>query len=285
MVKKQLLAALALGMSMSAHAADFSEADAKFALRDTSRAATLEARAAYKAIIDQGVTGEELVRAGEGYLRAYIYEGVRYTSLVSETAPVNPAPAGEGRESRKALFGECWSKAAETLAPAKLGFESPVYYYFRASCIAYEAEVSTALERLMNLVKLNKALETGLATTGGDTFEGGGLMRVKAAVLGNPEAKGLPGVYNPKQALVLIDQALASEAFPGNLEGVLFCENFRRKIGIQIELEAKADALALAEQTLGDFQSYLDNGLLPEFIRAETVECLKTVAAQKDSLN
>ena len=276
MSKRSFLSTLALCFSLNAFGADFKDADAKFALRDTSLQATLDARAAYQALLDQGVTGDDLLRAGTGYIRTFLFEGTHFNSLKTE----------QGKKSRKQIFNSIQKVAVEIISPAKLGYESPAYYYFKASTIAYEAEVSGILDRLMLLPKLNAAISTGLATQGGATFEGGGILRVKAAVKGNPEAKGLPGgLYNPTEALKLAENAIASEAFPGNAEGTLFCENFRRKVGIQIELGLKAEALATAEKTLADFQSYLDDGLIPEFVRAETGDCLLTVAELKNSLN
>ncbi len=272
MVKKQWIAALALGFSMSAQAADFSEADAKYALRDTSIAATQEARAAYKAILDQGAKDADLIRAAEGYLRASIFEGTHFYTTVGDT----------DRAARKKIFNECWKVGAEALNSTALGFQSPAYYYFKASCIAYEAEVSNVLSRLTLLPELNKTLEAGLVTQGGTTYEGGGLLRVKAAVKGNPEAKGLPGgLYNPEEALNLVNQALASEAYPGNAEGALFCENFRRKIITLNELKNYTESLATADQALTDFPAYLEEGLIPEFIRAETADCIKTITELK----
>ncbi|HYX38916.1 MAG TPA: hypothetical protein VE954_37900 [Oligoflexus sp.] len=275
MVKTQLLAALALGLSMSAQAADFTTADAKYALRDTSIAAAQEARAAYKAILDQGAKDADLIRAAEGYLRATIFEGNHYYTTVGDT----------DRAARKKIFNDCWKVGVEAINEKNLGFESPVYYYYRAACIAYEAEVSTPFQRLALLPDLNKSLEAGLPTQGGRTYEGGGLLRVKAAVKGNPEAIGLPGgIYNPDEALKLIDEALEKDAYPGNAEGALFCENFRRKIITLKELKRPGDAKIVADQALTDFPAYLEEGLIPEFIRAETVDCVKHVTALKATL-
>ncbi len=285
MVKKQLLAALALTFSFSAYGTDFSEAEAKFALRDSTadHSATLEARAAYKAIIDSGVKDADLVRAVEGYLRTYIFEGTHYTTTNAEGTEATPA--GTGKETRKKIFNDAWKTAVE-LIPAAARETSPVYYYFKASAIAYEAEVSNVLQRLVLLPQLNDALAKGLAVEGGATYEGGGLLRVKAAVKGNPEAKGLPGgLYNPEEALKLVDQAIASEAYPDNAEGIYFCENFRRKVITQNELKDVAGALATADQALLDFPAYLADSLIPEFIRAETVDCIKTITELKTSIS
>ncbi len=280
-MKKQFIAAFTLALSTHAWAVDFSEADAKFALRDQSRQATLEARAAYLGLANQGAKNSDLVRAAEGYLRTYAFEGTHYT------------PVASAKAERKAIFRECWEKAAEMIDETNLGFKSPVYYYFRAACIAYEAEVSTVLERLTLLPKLNKTLADGLEIAGAKTYEGGGLLRVKAAVKGNPEAKGLPGgLYNPTEALNLINEALETEAYPDNLEGKLFCENYRRKIIVETELSKegadsakhKQSALNVAQTAITDFEAHLADGLLPEFIRAETIDCVATIKELKAGL-
>lgn len=269
MLKRQVLAAACvLGLSTFAAAADFTTADSLFAKRDQGRAAVQEARAAYNAIVAQGAKDTDLVRAVEGVARTYLYEGGYLLSLDKP----------EERAERKKVFNTCWTKEVEAISPAKLGYSSPAYWYLRASCLAQEAQVSSVLERLANLPKLNDALDKGLASSGGDAYEGGGLLRVKAAVKGNPEAKGLPGgLFNPEEALKLIDRAIASPASPGNAEGFLFCENFRRKADILNTLGRAAESKALSAQTVTDFTGYLADGLVPEFIRAETVGCLKEV--------
>ncbi len=270
MVMKHLLAALVLGSSMSAAAAvDFTDADEKFAVRDqgTEKENVLAARAAYQDLIAQGAADADLVRATEGVIRTMIFEGTRFHGTVTET----------DRAQRKSIFSECLT-AIEGLNPTKLGFDSPTYYYFKASCIAYKAEVSTALERLIALVELNKTIDKGLSFAEFNVYEGGGLLRVRAAVLGNPEAKGVPGAYKPAEAKTLIEQALETP------DGPIFCENYRRQVGILVEVSEKAKALEVAEQTIVDFQSYLADGVLPESIRAETADCIKTVQAQADNL-
>lgn len=254
------------------NAADFSKADALFAKRDEGRAATQAARDAYRAIVDQGAKDTDLVRAVEGLARSYLYEA---SALLRSDVP-------EEKVQKKKLFNECWNSIVETISPSKLGYSSPIYWYLRASSMAQEAEISTSFERLTNLPKLNEAFEKGLASSGGDTYEGGGIKRVKAAVKGNPEAKGLPGgLYNPLEALKIVDEAIASEAYPGQVEGFLFCENFRRKINILNTLERTSEAKSLADSTVSDFGNYLSEGLIPEFIRAETLHCLKQVSLQK----
>ena len=60
--------------------------------------------------------------------------------------------------------------------------------------------------------RLNRTIDEGLALQDGVKYEGGGLNRVKAAVISNPKAKPIPGVYNPEAALKLINEAIEVSA-------------------------------------------------------------------------
>jgi curved DNA-binding protein CbpA len=268
--------ALALGSFTQAKAVDFSEADALFAQRAESREKIQAARAAYQTLAAQSAKGSsDQLRATEYMARSYLYEINAYLSLNVDA----------DRKERKALAGECWRKSLETINPTNLGFQSPVYWYFRANCLTREAEVSNAIERLANLAKLNESFDKGLAAPGGEIYEGGGVKRVKAAVKSNPEAKGIPGgLYNPEEALKLIDSAIDSEAYPDNAPGNLFCENYRRKLSVLIELKRNADAKALAEQTVADFTAYLADDLVPQFVKPETELCIKETQSILDTL-
>lgn len=268
--------ALALGSHTQAKAVDFSEADALFAQRAESREKIQAARAAYQSLAAQSAKGSsDLIRAHEYMARSYLYEMNAYLNVNVDTE----------KKERKALAGECWRKSLEAINPTNLGFQSPVYWYFRANCLTREAEVSNAIERLANLAKLNEAFDKGLAAPGGEIYEGGGVKRVKAAVKANPEAKGIPGgLYNPEEALKLIDSAIETEAYPDNAPGNLFCENYRRKVSVLIELKRSADAKALAEQTVADFTAYLADDLVPQFAKAETSLCIKETQSILDTL-
>jgi curved DNA-binding protein CbpA len=268
--------ALALGSFTQAKAVDFSEADALFAQRAESREKIQAARAAYQTLAAQSAKGSsDQLRATEYMARSYLYEINAYLSLNVDA----------DRKERKALAGECWRKGLETINPTNLGFQSPVYWYFRANCLTREAEVSNAIERLANLAKLNESFDKGLAAPGGEIYEGGGVKRVKAAVKSNPEAKGIPGgLYNPEEALKLIDSAIESEAYPDNAPGNLFCENYRRKLSVLIELKRNADAKALGEQTVADFTAYLADDLVPQFVKPETELCIKETQSILDTL-
>jgi hypothetical protein len=276
MMDKQLLAGALFFSSLHAFATDFTEADAKFAQRDVSLEATLDARAAYKALLDEASSTMDKVRAAEGYLRTYMYEGTHYHSLDDEA----------GREARKQVFSSCWSQASETISPVILGYETPVYYYFRSACLAYDAQVSTLEGKVELVPKLLDTLQKGLQATGGADYEAGGLYRVAAAVKYNPAAQEVPGgLFNPEEALVLIDQAIAAKPYPeGHIAGNRYCENFSHKVRNLIVLGKPLAALSLATQSLTDFEAYMNAGEIPEVIRAETMDCLTLLTQLKGSL-
>lgn len=270
MMDKQLLAGAFFFSSFHAFGADFTEADAKFAQRDVSIEATRDARDAYKSILDTASTEADRLRAAEGYLRTFLYEGTHYHSLDDEA----------GREARKQVFSTCWSQAAETINPIALESESPVYYYFRAACLAYDAQVSDLAGKLELVPKLLESIQKGLQSPGGTDYEAGGLYRVAAAVKYNPAAQEIPGgLFNPQEALVLIDQAIAAE------DGDRYCENFSHKVRNLMVLGKPTEALTLATQSLNDFNAYLDAGAIPEVYRAETLDCLTLLAQLKGSLD
>lgn len=276
MYKAKLGAAVLLSsLATTGFSADFTKADDLFATREGSVANNLAAREAYEAIINSGVNGSELERAVIGVMRTLIYEGEALTGRESDT----------DIDKRRALFKQCADETSDLISPDALGYTTPTHYYFKASCMAYYAEVSGTLENLTNAPRLLSALSRGLEVTGGDTYEGGGLKRVKAAVKSNSKAKPIPGgLYNPEEALTLIDESINSKAYPGNYDGLMFCENYRRKINVLTELNRTQDALAVAESTLEDFAFYLELGEVPSSLVPETKHCLTVVEELKAQL-
>lgn len=267
---KKFLIAGALCASMNLQAADFQLADELLAAREGSIENTLAARAAYQELIDQGLSGVELERAVIGMARTYVYEGEVLTGIEAD-ADV---------EARRKIFKTCWNDTMPLIAPDKLGFESPAYYYFSATCMAYYGQVSGTLENLANAPRLTRTIENGLDVEGGLTFEGGGLNRVKAAVKSNEKAKPLPGgFYDPELALELINGSIDSPAYPGSYEGFLFCENFRRKIDVLKVLDRDAEANELATQTLEEFDFLLELEEIPASLIPETKHCLNVIEA------
>lgn len=274
---KQALASTLLfsGVATTANAADFTAADTLFSEREGDVAKTQAARKAYQSIIDSGVTGKDLERAVTGILRTMSYEGEALTGRTADS----------DIERRRKLFKECADGTTELISPAQLGYDSPAHYYFKASCMAYYAEVSGTLENLTNAPRLLSTLSKGLSSQGGDSYEGGGLKRVKAAVKSNSKAKPIPGgLYNPEEALSLIEESIASKAYPGNFDGFLFCENYRRKINVLNELDRREEAVEVATSTLDDFGFYLELGEIPESLIPETKHCLSVVENLKNEL-
>ncbi len=264
-MKGSITGGLLLAMSLHANAATIDEADALFAQRQGNEETTVAARDAYLAVADSGVEGEELVRAVVGASRAYIYQG---ESLVDTLE-------GSDRTKRRTIFKGCRDNI-ERIAPNKLGAETPEYYYFKAACTALYAQVSGTLENLLLVGPLRDTIEDGLAVPGGDTYEGGGIKRVKAAIQSNPKAKPLPGgFYDPELALQLINEAIDSPAFGDSYDGSVSCENQRRKVNVLLELERVDEAVEVAEFAVDDFAFLLDFGLIPSEITAETVHCIE----------
>ncbi|HYX32973.1 MAG TPA: hypothetical protein VE954_07645 [Oligoflexus sp.] len=276
MMDKQLVAGALFFSSLQAFGTDFSDADAKFAQRDVNLQSTLDARAAYRSLLETASKDADKLRAAEGYLRTYMFEGTHYHSLDDAA----------GREARKAVFSSCWSEAAETISPVALGFETPVYYYFRSACLAYDAQVSDLEGQLALVPKLLDAVQKGLQTEGGTSYEAGGIYRVAAAVKYNPAAQEIPGgLFNPQEALVLINQAIAAPPYAeGSISGQLYCENFSHKVRNLLVLGQPAEALTLATQSLSDFEQHLATGAIPEYVRAETMDCLSLLTQLKGSL-
>jgi hypothetical protein len=289
MLKKSLLgAAFALGTAAAAPAfaqtaADFTQADALFALRDQGTdgglANTLAARAAYKAIAATA-TEADLTRAIEGVARTYYFQG---EVLIGKTTDAE-------KKARKAVWNECWKSVIEPLSPANFGSLNPVYFYFRASCMAHEAEVSTTLERVVQLPTLLKTFTDGAKQTEEQlAYEGGGFARVQAAVYGNIEAKPL-GLFKPADAIALVEGAMLSPGYSVNPDvaptsGDFFCENYYRKaLVFSVDNQVPA-AIEFANQTAADFTAYLsEEGIIPESIRAETQHCVKQIKELADSL-
>lgn len=288
MMKKCLLSAAIFVSFAGTSFADvapetFAAADALFATRDVGTdgglANTLAARAAYQAIVDGGATEADLTRAVEGVARTYYAQGVLLTGKTTD----------EEKKARKAIFNECWKKAIEPLSPEKFGSLNPVYFFFRASCMAREAEVSTVIERVLALPTLLKTFKDGAELSEEfRAYEGGGLARVQAAIVGNIEAKPL-GIYKPEEALALVEASIGSAGYSVNgtaaTSGDFFCENYFRKAMVLSFEKQNAAAKALADQTAADFTAYLaEEGIIPESIRAETAHCVKEVTALSASL-
>lgn len=262
---KTMTVCLALS-SAGAMAADFSEADALFAQRDGNEANVVKARDLYRAAVSSGsLTQEETVYAMQQIGRTYFFQG---EVLVGKDTDAD-------QDKRRTLFGECWKDVMPGFAPDKLGVATPQYFYWSATCLALYSEVSGTLENLANVGKLKKFVEEGKTL---DTrYEGGGVLRVNAGVISNPKAKPIPGLYDPEQALVDIEAAIAKDPFPTqDMSGQDFCENYRRKVMVLKELGRNPEAKQFGEETIKNFNDLLSQGY-PASLLPETKHCVSVV--------
>lgn len=264
----------AISLTSLGSAQKLEEAKEKFALRSKGAVYTQEARKLFLEVASSTKDASQKVEAISYAARTLIYEGEAQNLMT-----------GEGKENRRKLFSSCFKKVVPQISPAKLGYESPAYYYFTASCMGYYAQVSGTIENLGNIGKLNSVLAAGYAVENGDLFEGAGLKRVQAAVRSNPKAKPIPGgLYNPRVALELVNSAIDSSAYPGSVAGNMFCENFRRKIDVLIELADNEndanyllEAKEVGEYVNEEFSLLLDVEEIPSRMVAETRHCMKKV--------
>lgn len=243
---------------------DFTAADDLYAQRENNPLKVRQAREAYRSLLP-GLTGSDLLYAVTQMNRTYFYEGEALTPKV-----------GAGRDRRRALFGECWKTTNELIAPSKLGYEAIEYYYWRASCLALYAEVSSTVENLRNISLLRKSFTKGKELD--ISYEGGGLYRAEAGVIANPKAKPIPGLYNPNEALKLVNAALEQAPYPGTSNGgSSFCENYRRKALTLRELGRVAEAKELLESSLDEFKMLDELEMLPEGLEPETRFCMRVL--------
>lgn len=293
MMKRSLIcAALFMAASAPAFAQDqsiFAAADALFALRDQgttvaeNKAATLEARAAYQKIIDDGAADSDLVRAVEGIARTYYFMG----------DTLHPKGSDAENKARKAVFKEC-GEAVESISPENYGEATPVYYYWKASCLALEAEVSGIGDKTKLAGELEKIeTATKAAYYNAETeewaaeysYEGGGIDRVIAAVKGNVLAV-LVGKYFPEEAKTLIAKSLVTEGYSPfddveAIPGSQFCANYFREAktfadqgNFKNDATLKAAAIEKYDALKVKFEQDLADGVVPEVLRAETANCL-----------
>jgi hypothetical protein len=259
--------------SWSSFGQDFSSADAKFNRRNESLQTLLEARADYRAILDNSAKNSDYLRAADQYLRTLVFEATHY----------NKDP--KNVQQRRQIYLKCAAEADATTSPSLLHFEYVGYYYFKSRCILGAIQNSTEFQFLPLLSQLNSLLSKGLETQGGMSFEGGGLIRIRASLKSDPRLKGIPGgTYNPENALELIDFALKTDAYPGSMEGGLYLDNYVEKIRILQVLRSETGASTyatraykLAIDTIFLFNDYLSDELFGNELIVETQDALESI--------
>ena len=241
---------------------DFSAADAQFALRSKTEegtAAISKAISLYRESLDT-VEGEDLLYAVAQISRLYIYLGDMVLSI-------------EATKQRLRTFDNCLDTLNATITPKKFGEKTPVYYYFKISCLALWGKSANPLQALMRIPTLKKAVDEGLKL---DTrFEGGGIPRIVAAVYLNSKAKPL-GLYRPEEAADLIDQALESKpiedrAYLHPISGADVLENYYFQASALWENDRRDDAIALLTDTIAEYQELIEMEVLFEGREPETM--------------
>ncbi len=108
-------------------------------------------------------------------------------------------------------------------------------HYFLLACMGILGKLSSFFERVNLALKLKKVQWPALESTKSDGqyaggFEGGGVLRIMAAVRGNLQAKPV-GLYDPEEGLKFATVALESNSavwrpFPDPMSGSDYYENF-----------------------------------------------------------
>ena len=126
-------------------------------------------------------------------------------------------------------------------------------------------------ENLKNLSIMKWMIETGFKQD--KAYQGGGILRTKAGILANKKAR-LAGMYKPREALTLIDEAINSSAYPGDISGADFCESYHRKALILDELNRSAQKRETINNALTYFEELEEFDMLPEGRVPETRYCM-----------
>ena len=272
-------------LSSTGVADTWSDADALYAARDSGRDKISAARAKYSDILGSATSKADKIRAVSQLARLTVYEG-------EMTLPKDDV------DGRKAIFGSCFCAKAsvitnptpranceapgfmEAISPAAIGEEHPAYYYFKSICEAYWGEVAGPMEKLAYAQWLKADLAKGITL---DTrFEGGGILRVASGVYSNPKAAPVQ-MYDPDRALLWANQAVASQAYPGDpSDGTQYYENLEAKVKVLMQLASdrpnsdfKQQAMNVATSTLSEMDERfalddLPAGRAPEFRYAYT---------------
>lgn len=273
---------IAWGVSNSARADLWNEAQDAFNLRENNHEKIAEARAKYLQLAEQS-TGANRIQAVTQLGRLALYEGEMLFSK-------------QDSEARSRTFGECWCKSVsggsctnpgfiELINPSVVG-ENSAYYYFKGVCLAYWGEVQSLLTQIRWVGKVDENISLG--TQRADVrFEGGGIDRLAGAFYANEKVRAL-GFFKPDVALARAEKATTmTDAYPGEdqVSGVDFYENWRTKYLALKSLGRTDEAKAFAEAKVAEMQEAEELGLLPESRIPESkfvIRCLKNELNGRD---
>ena len=242
---------------------DFSEADSYFAKRDVSEEGIKsigKALIIYKESIPLVESQEDLVYAISQMSRLHLFLG-DFTLAQSD------------HKNRMKIFDECIDINDNFLSPKKLGKSVANFYYYKAYCLALWGKAAGPLRSLIRVPVMKKTISEGMKI---DTrYEGGGILRITAAVSLNEKAKPL-GLYKPKEALVWTEAAISSpeirdRAYANPISGADIIENYYHYSEALWKNKRQQDAVALLEDAITHFEELRDNNELPVGREPETL--------------
>ena len=257
MLRKGLLGVLLLMLASVSLAEDegydFTAADELFKQRantEEGKEAISKALATYRGALSE-VTGDDLLYAVSQISRLYIYHG-DMTHDESE------------KKKRMRIFDNCLDTLKDYIHPDDVG-ETPQYYYYKVYCMALWGKAAGPLRVLLRAPILKRAINAGLKL---DTrYEGGGLPRMVGAIYLNNKARPI-GLYKPEQAIELIETAIESEgvedrSYPEILTGADVAENYYHYAEALLKNDRKAEAVALLEDTIAEYEELIELEALP----------------------
>jgi len=260
-----VLLVLTLNSSASL-AASFEQADALFARRGEGRALIEQARAEYKRQL-QNASPEHTVYAVEQLGKLAYYEG----ELV--------LPGGDGPDAaRAAVFQDC-RDFVENIA--QIDSARTEYHYWKLLCTAFWVRHASRMAALFQVGQIRSYFDSVV----GDDLElrpelaldsrymGGGLLRVMAGILRDDLSSMLrSSLPDREQGLALIERALASPAFPGDVHaGDMWYVNFRGRGDLLIRLGRSDEAREVLTSAIAEIEDLQSAGELPQGLEPETM--------------
>lgn len=247
------LLTLALALSASANAFDFSQADALFKQRENNATAIGQARALYQDGLNSQSKDEKAYAAQQLGRLAY-YEGELLT-------------AEDSHSKRVEIFSQCMDDM-DKAGPSIIG-DTAQHFYWKTVCMALWGRSASKLSVLWRLSELKELMKHGLEVD--SNYEGGGMHRVVATIKVRTKSMSwLPGgLYDLQGALTHIDQAIA--------KGPNFYNAYVVKAEILKNLGRDDEALALLEKTKRELEAKVRGSRLPEGFEPESRAFLKQI--------
>ena len=255
-----------LALSSSAFGYNFSKADKMFASRSGGFEMASKARNEYEKAFSKTLTAGEEQYAVTQMARLDIYRGGLLPNIERETV--------------KEVFDGCLKNLKKIE-----GAKTQEYYYYHVACLGFRGKAANSRgARAGWALKLKDVQDAAvLSTKKGEPVEGLGIFRVLSAVRGNRQAKALPGLYNPAEAVEYAQKALKAPKteiapYPDKLSGSDYHENYYylalAQMAVGLEDHSKPmvkAALKTLEDAIGNLTDLEDMDELPKGREPETV--------------